>query len=118
MITTPRGQVYLATGVTDMRKSINTLALLVGDVLALDPVGPHWFVFCNLGRDKLKILQWDTNGFWLHYRRLETGRFKWPNHPKDTIALEVTARQLRWLLDGLNWQNAAAHEPLNGFKIS
>ncbi|WP_394329769.1 IS66 family insertion sequence element accessory protein TnpB [Salinivibrio costicola] len=38
---------YLATGSTDMRKSINTLGLLVEDVLALDPVGPHWFVFCN-----------------------------------------------------------------------
>lgn len=118
MISSPRGQVYLATGVTDMRKSINTLALLVEDVLELDPIGPHWFVFCNRGRDKLKILQWDTNGFWLHYRRLEKGRFKWPRHPKDTIALEVTARQLRWLLDGLNWQNAVAHEPLTDLKVS
>ncbi|WP_131826363.1 IS66 family insertion sequence element accessory protein TnpB, partial [Salinivibrio costicola] len=36
-------------------------------------------------RDKLKILQWDTNGFWLHYRRLESGTFKWPMHPKDTV---------------------------------
>ncbi len=118
MITAPVGNVYLATGVTDMRKSINTLGLLVEDVLELNPVGPHWFVFCNRRRDKLKILQWDTNGFWLHYRRLENGKFKWPGHQKDTIAMEITARQLRWLLDGLNWQNAVAHQPLQGLKIS
>ncbi|WP_025745022.1 IS66 family insertion sequence element accessory protein TnpB [Salinivibrio costicola] len=118
MIPTPSGNVYLATGSTDMRKSINTLGLLVEDVLALDPVGPHWFVFCNRRRDKLKILQWDTNGFWLHYRRLESGTFKWPMHPKDTVAMEITARQLRWLLDGLNWQNAVAHQAINGRKIS
>ncbi|AJR05509.1 IS66 Orf2 family protein [Photobacterium gaetbulicola Gung47] len=118
MITTPAGSVYLATGITDMRKSINTLGLLVEDVLELNPVGPHWFVFCNRRRDKLKILQWDTNGFWLHFRRLENGKFKWPLHPQDTVAMKITARKLRWLLDGLNWQNAVAHQPINGLKIS
>ncbi|WP_428477057.1 IS66 family insertion sequence element accessory protein TnpB [Photobacterium japonica] len=118
MITAPTGNVYLATGSTDMRKSINTLGLLVEDVLEHNPVGPHWFVFCNRRRDKLKILQWDTNGFWLHYRRLENGKFQWPRHPQDTVAMEITARQLRWLLDGLNWQNAVAHQPINGLNIS
>ncbi|WP_082008409.1 IS66 family insertion sequence element accessory protein TnpB [Photobacterium gaetbulicola] len=63
MITAPAGNVYLATGITDMRKSINTLGLLVEDMLELNPVGPHWFVFCNRRRDKLKILPWDTNDF-------------------------------------------------------
>ena len=66
-----------------MRKSINGLALVVADTLGLDPVSPHWFVFCNRGRDRLKILHWDTNGFWLHCRRLEEGRFHWPREGDD-----------------------------------
>jgi hypothetical protein len=73
-----QGCVYLAPGVTDMRKSINSLAIMVVETLGMEPVGPHWFVFCGRERDKIKILQWDTNGFWLHYRRLEQGRFVWP----------------------------------------
>lgn len=108
----PQGGVYLAPGATDMRKSINALALLAAETLGVEPVGPHWFVFCGRQRDKLKILQWDTNGFWLHYRRLEQGRFVWPRDGQDQAALEVTARQLRWLLDGLQWHNAVAHQPL------
>ena len=109
---TPRGTVYLATGHHDMRKSINGLALVVADTLGLDPVGTHWFVFCNRSRDRIKILHWDTNGFWLHCRRLEQGRFHWPRDAKDQQALAVTARQLRWLIDGQNWQTAIAHQPI------
>lgn len=112
MWSTPQGMVYLATGHHDMRKSINGLALVVADTLGLDPTGIHWFVFCNRGRDRLKILHWDTNGFWLHCRRLEQGKFHWPKDGEDAQALAVTARQLRWLIDGLNWQNAVAHQPM------
>ena len=54
-----------------------------------------------------------TNGFWLHYRRLEQGRFAWPSDGLDHAALPVTARQLRWLLDGLQWQNAVAHQAMD-----
>ncbi|GGE92778.1 hypothetical protein CR103_21655 [Massilia psychrophila] len=49
-----------------MRKSINGLALVVAETLGLDPVSPHWLVFCNRSRDRIKILHWDTNGSWLH----------------------------------------------------
>jgi transposase len=66
----PQGKVYLAPGATDMRRSINGLSPMVAETLELDPVSPHWFVFCSRGGDKLKILHWQTNGFWLHYRRL------------------------------------------------
>lgn len=60
---TPTGNVYLVSGVTDMRKSIDGLSLIVADTLEMDPFSQAWFIFCNRHRDKLKILFWDTNGF-------------------------------------------------------
>lgn len=74
-------RVYLACGATDLRKSIDGLAALVKEEFELDPFSPCLFVFCNRQRDKLKILQWEHNGFWLHYRRLERGKFQWPAKP-------------------------------------
>lgn len=101
-------QVYLARGPTDMRKSIDGLAAIVSQVFALDPFSPSLFVFCNRKRDKLKILFWDHNGFWLYYRRLERGRFKWPQGPA-TETLAISRRQLQWLLDGLSIDQQQAH---------
>jgi transposase len=105
-------KVYLACGVTDMRKSIDSLAAIVQAGFGLDPFSPALFVFCNRGRDKLKILQWDHNGFWLHYRRLEKGTFRWPpsTTPLQTEAIDY--RAFRWLLDGLDLQQKKAHSPL------
>lgn len=57
--------VYLATGATDIRKSIDGLAALVQASMGLDPFSPALFVFCNRKRDKLKILHFERNGFWL-----------------------------------------------------
>ncbi|MEZ9312012.1 IS66 family insertion sequence element accessory protein TnpB [Vibrio sp. 10N.286.49.F3] len=53
------------------------MILIVAETLEICPFGDTWFIFCNRGRDKLKILSWNTNGFWLCYRRLEKDRFKW-----------------------------------------
>jgi transposase len=104
-------QVYLAPGATDLRKSIDGLSAFVSAVFAMDPFSDRWFVFCNRQRDKLKILRWDHNGFWLYYRRLERGRFKWPVH--SGAALCISRRQLQWLLDGLSIEQKMAHRPLN-----
>jgi transposase len=100
--------VYLACGVTDLRKSIDGLAAIVQYAFALDPFANAWFVFCNRPHNKLKILRWDTNGFWLYYRRLERGRFQWPATP-DGTPHAVTRRQLQWLLDGLTLEQYQAH---------
>lgn len=85
--------VYLACGATDLRQSIDSLAALVQVAFRLDPGSPAVFVFCNRDRDKLKILEWESTGFWLHYRRLERGHFQWP--AAGTAATQtITPRQL------------------------
>jgi transposase len=104
-------QVYLARGATDMRKNIDSLAAIVAGEFNLDVMSGSWFVFCGRGRDKLKILYFEGNGFWLYYRRLERGRFRWPASG-DSDTIEVTSRELRWLLDGLSIEQSQAHRPV------
>ena len=105
-------KVYLALGATDLRRSINGLSVLVSEVLEADPFSESWFAFCNRRRDKIKILHWQGAGFWLHYRRLERGRFNWPQSSEQARSLEITPRELRWLLDGLPLEQPRAHRPL------
>lgn len=100
-------RVYLAVGATDLRKSINGLAAIVQERFGLSPFSSSLFVFCNRERNKLKLLYWDHNGFWLFYPRLERGTFQWPTHHEQTV--HVSARELRWLLDGLALHQRQAH---------
>ncbi|WP_425058328.1 hypothetical protein SCACP_29760 [Sporomusa carbonis] len=79
--------VFLACGDTDMCKSINGLSALVQHSFKLDPFQKALFVFCNKQRNRIKILTWEDNGFWLHLKRLERGRFKWPTLDDATMAL-------------------------------
>jgi transposase len=110
-------RVYLACGPTDMRKSIDGLAAIVSCQFKLDPFSDCMFVFCNRGCDRLKILHWDCNGFWLYYRRLEKGRFKWPG-AGDAQTVGVNRRQLQWLLDGLTLEQSQAHPEVFTRKIA
>jgi len=105
---TAASRVYLAAGATDLRKSIDGLSLLVAEVLERDPLSSHLFCFCNRARDKVKILHWAGNGFWLYYKRLEQGRFRWPATAREAAAVELSVRELRWLLDGLEIGRVAA----------
>lgn len=101
-------RVYLACGSTDLRKSIDSLAALVKEGFNLDPFSPCLFAFCNRGRDKVKILHWDHNGFWLYYKRLERGRFEWPDGQGMGTVI-ISHRQFRWILDGLSPIQHKAH---------
>ncbi len=90
---------YLACGATDMRKSINGLAAIVEGSFHLDPFEGALFVFCNRNRDRLKILEWDGDGFWLHFKRLERGHFRWPVEG-ETRTMNLTGEELGILLGG------------------
>jgi len=92
-------RVFLGCGPTDMRKQINGLAETVQSSFNLDPFDGALFVFCNKNRNLVKILEWDGDGFWLHFKRLEKGRFKWPTSGTDAT-MTLTGEELSYLLGG------------------
>jgi transposase len=105
-------RVFLACGPTDLRKCIDGLCAIVSQTFELDLFSCCLFVFCNKNRDKLKILRWEHNGFWLYYRRLERGRFRWPSG-SGKEAMAISRRELDWLLDGLCLEQKQAHKEVS-----
>lgn len=89
-------KIYLYTLPTDMRKSIDTLCILVSDVLKLNPMDGSLFLFRSKGGNKLKALYYEQNCFTLWYRRLEKGKFVFPKNAQGSI--EMTSEHFRWLL--------------------
>lgn len=100
--------VYIAPGATDLRKSINGLSLMITDSFELAPFSNSLFVFCNRDRTRLKILHWEFNGFWLYYRRLERGKFNWPQTVSEV--LQVNLSELKWLLEGFELRCGKRHQ--------
>jgi len=96
--------VFLAVGATDMRKAINGLSILVHERFGYDVFRGDLFVFCNRRSNMVKALYWDENGFCLWHKRLEESRFKWPKSADEV--LEIKARELDWLLAGLDIRQA------------
>ena len=92
----PSVRIFVCRGATDLRRSFNRLAAMVSAVLRRDPLSGHLFVFFNRRQDRVKILVWERGGFWLWYRRLETGTFAAVDRE------ELTARELFLLLEGLD----------------
>jgi transposase len=99
MLRTDGKKVYLACGKTDMRKSIDGLAAIVEANFKLNLFDGALFVFCNQRRDRLKVLAWDGDGFWLHFKRLERGHFRWPE-ADGASTMNLTGEELAVLLSG------------------
>lgn len=97
-------KVFVALGVTDMRKAINGLSILVETYFQGNPLSGDLFVFSNRARTIIKVLYWDRCGFALWQKRLEKARFKWPNREDDLV--EINLQEFSWLLDGLDISQA------------
>ena len=103
MIGLPAGtKVWIAAGVTDMRKGMDGLAALAQTVLEQNPFSGHVFVFRGRRGDLLKLVWFDGDGLCLFAKRLERGRFIWPQANSGTVSL--TAAQLAMLLEGIDWR--------------
>ena len=102
-------QIYLKPGSTDMRKSINTLSIVVQGEMKLDLFSKSIFIFCNKKREIIKILYWDNNGFCLWQKKLEKHKFQWPESEQEVM--ETTDFKLQWLLKGIDLTRT--HKKLN-----
>lgn len=101
--------IYLRPGVTDMRKSINTLSALVRTHMSAKAASGDLYVFCNRRRDILKLIYWHKTGFCLWQKRLEKARFPWPT--SEEVSITLSKDQMRMLLEGIDF--FAAHEELH-----
>ena len=104
-------KIYLSLEKTDFRLSINGLSLIVQNKLKLNPFYGSLFIFCDKSKEKVKILYWDRNGFWLFYKRLEKQKFQWPKSA-DNQVFDITLKELNWLLDGLSLTPKGLHKSI------
>jgi len=108
-------KVYIACGVTDLRRGIDGLAGIVKQQFNLDPFSNTLFLFCGRKRDRLKALYWEGNGFLLLYKRLEQGVYQWPRNAQE--ARELTPQQYRWLMEGLKVDQPKAHRDVTDIAL-
>jgi transposase len=97
----PATKIYLGGEPVDMRKGFQGLFGLVRDQLGQDPLSGHLFLFTNRTRTRVKALVWDGTGLWVCAKRLERGRFRWPE-PTDTRSVTMRAEELGMLINGMD----------------
>jgi transposase len=98
-------RIWIAAGITDLRRGFTGLSAAVQTVLEQDPFGGQVFVFRGRRGDLIKLLWWDGDGLCLFAKRLERGRFVWPQAESGTVSL--TRAQLSMLLEGIDWRQPA-----------
>lgn len=102
-------KLYLITGYTDMRRSIDGLMAIIRDSYQMDPFANALYLFCGRRADRLKALYHDKTGFVLLYMRLDSGRFQWPRNASEVRPL--TRQEYRWLMEGLSLDQPKALRP-------
>lgn len=100
--------IYVSTHFVDMRKSIDGLTLIVHSQFQMNVLDHSLFIFTNRSRNRIKILYYESNGFWLFIKRLEHGKFK----IQESLTRAITSRQLSWLLEGLEYDEKLKEKQL------
>ena len=110
--TTP-DRIFVSLRPQDMRAGIQRLASIVAAEFGRDPMDGALYVFVSRDCEKVKMLRFETNGWCMYYVRMLEGGFRW-NHSADPEAplLAAERRQLLWLLEGLDFEQAKAPKPV------
>ena len=92
------------------------MTTLVKDAFSLDPLAEALSVICNRNRDRIKILEWDNDGFWLHFKRLERGHFHWPSAGEEAI-MNLDVKELSYLIEGAKLEKKLKRKEVYGKQI-
>ena len=123
----PATRIYVALGATDMRKGFNGLYGLVRDRLECDPTSGHAFLFANARRNRLKLVVYDGSGLWVCSKKLDGGRFRWPQRDSTVKKIVLTHEELAMLLGGIDltqtrprkwYRKVADKEPTESLKTA
>ena len=98
----PATRIYVAAGATDMRKNFNGLYGLVRDHLGCDPESGHVFVFTNARHNRVKLVVYDGSGLWVCAKKLDGGRFRWPQRGSGVKKIVLSYEELALLLGGID----------------
>ena len=107
-------KIYVAVDAVDMRKGFDGLYGLVRDQLGQDPLSGYLFLFSNRTRTRLKALVWDGSGLWVCAKRLEKGRFRWPE-AEGARSVTMRSEELAMLVNGLDLKHT---QPRNWYRKS
>ena len=100
MLSLPGTRIFLVAGPTDLRKGFRGLPAIVQNEVGKDPLSGQIFLFSNRKRNCVKVLYWDSNGYWVCSKRLQKGTFSWPE--VGGMSLEMTREELVLLLGGID----------------
>jgi len=106
-------KIFIRPGITDMRKAVNGLTVIVQETMEQDPFNGSVYIFCNRTRHLIKAVYWDKSGFWLSQKRLEKEKFPWPD--TSDAAKELSGEELTMLLAGIDFFKA--HKTLSYKKV-
>lgn len=102
--------IYVAKQFCDMRKQIDGLALIITSQFNMNVLDHSLIIFTNASRNRIKMLYYEANGFWLFTRRLENGKFKFK---RQSGVLMMTPQQLNWLIEGLEFENKISEDTVS-----
>ena len=100
---------FIYSDLTDMRKGFDSLCGLVRDEFKMNPLSGDVFIFLSRTRNKIKLLQWQHDGFAIYYKRLERGRFELPEKNGE-VCFKISAQQLMLIMEGIKLSSIKKHK--------
>jgi transposase len=100
---------FLHSGKADMRKGFDSLCGIVREEFKMNPLSGDVFIFVSRTRNRIKLLQWQSDGFAMYYKRLEKGRFELPDKSEET-SLTISSQELMFIMEGIQLSSVRKHK--------
>lgn len=95
---------YLYRYPTDMRKSFDSLCGIIEEQIKGKALSGAVYIFINRARNRIKLLHWESGGFVIYYKRLESGTLEVPEYEQDSNSYVMSWSELIMMVEGIRWQ--------------